>query len=258
MGAVDLGTVFTPLDFRLFVAIIVIGAVGGIAYDAIGRKKIAAYRYEIEWKRGYGRGNPTGESGAHVFLRVLFGNILSSGEIASCNDRHLDSARRGAHILLFYGLILAVISMLGRAAFFPTLNAYPISNPWVLATEVGYAMFLAGGLSMLFFRVNVRSEMNSMGHTIRADMFILSMVAASIMQFILFAADWSGSTIAAHAALYIFIPVTAFPFLSMAWSKFPHIVYKPAFALRRELDEAMGYSHLPSPSKDNFIKKQAR
>jgi hypothetical protein len=186
---------------------------------------------------------------------VLIRNIAFSGEIASCTEPSLDRVRRVAHMLLFWGFIISALSMLSKALVYPTLNVYPLSNPFEVATNLGDVMLLAGGLLMLFMRVNIRLERDSMMKSVRADMFIFSVMLAVVFQFILELADVSGSLIATEIALIFYLPVTAFPFLSMAWSKFPHIIYKPLYAMHREIDAAEGYSHLPSPSKVSYIRE---
>ncbi|MEM3851972.1 MAG: hypothetical protein QXP70_03130 [Methanomassiliicoccales archaeon] len=254
MDPVSLDPYFPPAAFRIYLVILIAGAVGGILYDAIWKKKIVTYAREIEWKRSFGKGDASNRSRFSVAISVLFRNIFSSGEIASCEERSVDVPRRVAHLLLFWGLIVSALSMLVRAFIFPTLNDFPFTNGLVISTVVGYVMLLAGGLTMLFFRVNVRSELQPVLSSSRADLFLYSVIAATLVQFLLLGAQFSGNSAFAIGALVVYVPVTAIPFLTMAWSKFPHIIYKPFYAFRRELDMAEGYSHLPSPSKTNFIK----
>lgn len=256
MVAVNISTLFPPAYFRLFVLILVLGAVFGVLYDVYGRKKIKAYEEERKWKRSFGR-TPVehNTSRLSIIMRVLISNVGLSGEIASCTEPALDRPRRAAHLLLFWGFIISALSMLGKAFVYPTLNAFPLSNPLEAGTNAGNAMLLAGGLIMLFMRVNIRSERDSMFGAVRADMFLFSVMLAVVFQFVLELADISGSIAATEIALIFYLPITAFPFLSMAWSKFPHIIYKPMHAIFREIDEAEGYSHLPSPSKVSFIRE---
>jgi hypothetical protein len=256
MVAVNINMFLPASYFRLYVLILVLGAVLGILYDAVGRGKLKAYRHEREWKRSFGgTAGETHASHASVITRVLIRNILFSGEIASCREANIDRPRRAAHLLLFWGFIISALSMLLKAFVYPTLNASPLTNPLEISTNTGNAMLLLGGLLMLFMRVNVRSEKDSMFRLIRADMFLFSVILAIIFQFILEFVDLSGSLLATEIVLILYLPVTAFPFLSMAWSKFPHIVYKPIYAMHREIDAADGYSHLPNPSKVSFIKE---
>ncbi|MCL5252520.1 MAG: hypothetical protein M1351_00280 [Candidatus Thermoplasmatota archaeon] len=256
MAAVNIDVFFPSDYFRLFVLILVLGAILGVMYDALVRKKIRAYEQERAWKRSFGRVSG-GKHVSHssVIMRVLLRNIAFSGEIASCNEKGVDIPRRIAHLLLFWGFIVSALSMLSKAFVYPTLNASPISNPLEIATNTGNTMLLLGGILMLFMRVNVRSEKDSIFRSIRADMFLFSIMLAVVFQFILEFADLSGSLVATEIALIFYLPVTAFPFLSMGWSKFLHIIYKPVYAIHREIDSADGYSHLPSPSKVSFIKE---
>jgi hypothetical protein len=256
MAAVNIDMFLPSGYFRLYVLILVLGAILGVLYDALGRGKIRAYGQERTWKRSFGR-TAVDEHVSHtsIITRVLIRNIAFSGEIASCNETEVDRPRRIAHLLLFWGFIISALSMLSKVFVYPTLNAFPLSNPLEIATNTGNAMLLLGGILMLFMRVNVRSEKDSMLHSIRADMFLFSVMLAVVFQFILEFADLSGSVVATEIALIFYLPVTAFPFLSMAWSKFLHIVYKPIYAMHREIDAADGYSHLPAPSKVSYIKE---
>ncbi|MEE8439415.1 MAG: hypothetical protein V3S07_07480, partial [Micropepsaceae bacterium] len=47
-------------------------------------------------------------------------------------------------------------------------------------------------------------------------------------------------------ALYIFS--TTFLFVSVSWSKFAHMFYKPVMAYQRRVEEADGSSNLPPPA----------
>jgi hypothetical protein len=54
-------------------------------------------------------------------------------------------------------------------------------------------------------------------------------------------------------ALYIFF--TTLLFISVPWSKFAHMFFKPAVAFQRRIEEATGASDLPRPTTENFIRR---
>jgi len=258
MTAIDINSFFPGLYFRIYFLILALAAVAGVLYDALGKDKIFSYNSEREWKRSFGRGAGKNVSKFSVMANVLLKNVAMSGEIASCANRHLDRVRRAAHLLLFWGFVVAVLFTLLKALFYPTLNAVPLTQPYEMGVITGFAMLLAGGLIMMSMRVNVRSEGDSLGTVIRADLFLISIITAVIVQFAMLLVDLSGSLPATQLMLIIYLVGTSLPFVTMAWSKFPHIIYKPVYAIHREMDAALGYSHLPSPSTENFIKRKEK
>ena len=79
---------------------------------------------------------------------------------------------------------------------------------------------------------------------------ILSVALALVWHF---AQTRFGHTLTTRTLFTIYIVVTTFLFLSVPWSKFAHMFYKPVVAFQRRVEEANGSSDLPSPSTENFI-----
>jgi hypothetical protein len=102
--------------------------------------------------------------------------------------------------------------------------------------------------------VNVAFDGDSPFHLGRADLFIGSVLAS-----MMFALVWHcmqatiGNTVSTLIVFGIYIFFTTLLFISVPWSKFAHMFFKPAVRFQRRIEEATGASDLPSPSTENFI-----
>jgi hypothetical protein len=136
---------------------------------------------------------------------------------------------------------------------------YPAPNPPIPALlpvlwNLGALMVLAGGCWFFFFiRVDVAKEGHSPFRLVRADLFIVSLLAS-----VAFALFWeivqaAGNQTATRIAFGIYIFFTTLLFVGVPWSKFAHMFYKPAAAFQRRVEEADGSSSLPRPSEIRYI-----
>ena len=130
-------------------------------------------------------------------------------------------------------------------------------TPTVLPTlwMIGALMILVGGLWFFFFlRVNVAYDGDSPFHIGRADMFVgfllLSIGFALVWHFV---QTGYGNPAASWILFGIYIFFTTLLFVSVPWSKFAHMFFKPAVAFQRRVEEANGSSDLPRPSTENYI-----
>jgi hypothetical protein len=63
----------------------------------------------------------------------------------------------------------------------------------------------------------------------------------------------AGSPTATKIVFGIYIFFTTVLFVSVPWSKFAHMFYKPAAAFQKRVEEANGSSNLPRPADVNNI-----
>ena len=115
--------------------------------------------------------------------------------------------------------------------------------------HLGALSVCVGGYWFWFFiRVDVAAEGNSPFRIVRADLFILSLLASTTLGLIwavLQAMDSSWATV----LLGSYLIATTVLFGSVPWSKFSHMFYKPAAALQKRVEEANGYRrNLPAPA----------
>jgi hypothetical protein len=161
--------------------------------------------------------------------------------------------RRLSHLLMMYGFFLYLITTVVMIFCYPV----DVSTPTILPTlwTVGALMILVGGLWFFFFlRVNVAYDGASPFHLGRADLFVGSLIAS-----VAFALVWhfvqaaGGSPTATWILFGLYMFFTTLLFVSVPWSKFAHMFFKPAVAFQRRVEEANGSSDLPRPSTENYI-----
>jgi len=161
--------------------------------------------------------------------------------------------RRLSHLLMMYGFLLYLLTTLVM------IFAYPAgaSTPAILPTlwTLGALMIVLGGLWFFFFlRVNVAYDGASPFSLGRADLFVGSLVVS-----VAFALPWHylqatiGDATATRIVFGIYIFFTTLLFVSVPWSKFAHMFFKPAVAFQRRVEEANGSSDLPGPASENHI-----
>jgi len=188
---------------------------------------------------------------------------LSGGETASLAMKTIAEAavsgefckwpRRISHLLMMYGFLLYLITTVAM------IFAYPAgaSTPAILPTlwSVGALMILAGGLWFFFFlRVNVAYDGASPFHLGRADLFVgplLVSIAFALLWHFMQSTYGDATSTRILFGLYIFF--TTLLFVSVPWSKFAHMFFKPAVAFQRRVEEANGSSDLPSPAAERHI-----
>jgi len=171
-------------------------------------------------------------------------DVLASGEF--CNPR-----RRIAHLLTMYGFILYLVTTAVMVFVYPTTaTATPplVVQLWWL----GGLMTLAGGYWFWFFiRVDVAAEGNSPLRVVRADLFILSLLASVTLGLVWAWLQARGSA-AAGVLFGLYIVATAVLFGGVYWSKFAHMFFKPAAAFEKRVSKASGtFANLPLQTRDD-------
>jgi hypothetical protein len=101
--------------------------------------------------------------------------------------------------------------------------------------------------------VNVAKEGHSPFRLMRADLFILSLLASVSFALIWEVVQATAGLMATQIVFGIYIFFTTLLFVGVPWSKFAHMFYKPAAAFQRRVEEANGSSSLPRPSSVNNI-----
>jgi hypothetical protein len=236
---------FSPLVLQAYVILMTFAVVVGTLFDVYhkGSAKFFAQRRERSQAAA---------------LRRLSGGETASLAIATIAEAAISGEfckwpRRLSHLLMMYGFLLYVTTTAVMIFAYPTDASTPVMLPTLWT--VGILMILVGGLWFFFFlRVNVAYDGASPFHLGRADLFVGSLLAsvasALIWHFMQTAYEPAASTWAVFG-LYLFF--TTLLFVSVPWSKFAHMFFKPAVAFQRRVEEASGSSDLPSPGVENFI-----
>ena len=105
---------------------------------------------------------------------------------------------------------------------------------------LGGLMVCVGGYWFWFFiRVDVAAEGQSPFRVMRADLFILSLLASVTLGLVWAFLQARGSA-ASGAVFGLYILATTVLFGSVPWSKFAHMFFKPAAALEKRVSRANG------------------
>ena len=227
---------------QIYVVAMFLLVIGATIFDVI-HKKSAKYFFNnsVKAKKSATRNVNSGEKASLAF-KTATNEVLTSSEF--CSTR-----RRLAHLLTMYGFVLFVIATAVMIFSYSTPNSVTPSI-WPLLWHLGAAMLCLGGYWFWFFiRVDVASEGNKWYRVMRADLFVLSLIAMAT-----FALIWSyllSNQVAVWQTLFfvLFIISSTVLFGGVLWSKFAHMFYKPAAAYQKRVTKADGSrENLPEPA----------
>lgn len=217
---------FPAIVMQTYVIVMVLLVIGGTVIDMI-HKRSAEYFFENS-KKQQKNATKTVTSGDKAGLAVatVANEVLTSAEFAN-------PKRRLSHLLTMYGFILFVVSTAVQIFSYPTAAD---AGMWPVLWHLGAAMLAIGGYWFWFFiRVDVSSEGNPWYRVVRADMFIVSLLATAT-----FALLWSFSGGGVSLMLGLFILSSTVLFAGVLWSKFAHMFFKPAAAFQKRVAHADG------------------
>ena len=179
-----------------------------------------------------------------VIFKTVVSDIATTSELGA-------GKRRVAHLLGMYGTILFWIGSIIMIFCYATPSS-ETPSVWPIIWHVGAIMTVLGGSWFWFFlRVDVYSEAQPWYRIIKADLFVLALLASSF-----FGLAWSflqslnlNDRWDDKVFLILFILSNLVLFGGVYWSKFAHMFYKPGAALQKNLAEADGSrDNLPPPA----------
>ncbi len=247
----ELSVLVPPTVMQVYVVIMIILVAGGTLFDIL-HKKSAKYFFN-NWRKAKNSGARQVGGGEAVSLAVQTVVVegLMSGEF--CNAR-----RRIAHLLTMYGFLAYVITTAVMVFCYATPDS---PGPAILPVLwwIGGLLICAGGYWFWFFiRVDVAAEGNSPFRVVRADLFILSLLASATLGLIWAYAQAKGS-VWTNGWFGLYVIATTVLFGSVPWSKFSHMFFKPAAAIQKRMAEADGSrSNLPAPADKPEVFGSAR
>ena len=192
------------------------------------------------------------ESQARAKRRLDAGDTISAAIAtvaeASVSGEFCKWPRRISHLFMMYGFFLYIVTTV-LMVFAYTAAVLPAL--WTL----GAVMILIGALWFFFFlRVNVAYDGASPFHLGRADLFVGSLIVSVVFALVWQYMQASGAGVTAARIVFgIYIFFTTLLFVSVRWSKFAHMFFKPAVAFQRRIEEAQGSSDLPGPAVQSHI-----
>jgi hypothetical protein len=225
----------SPAVMQAYVVVMFVLVVAGTLADVV-HKGSARYFFQNMRRAKAKAAQPVGGGElVSIAVQTAVVDVLASGEF--CNPR-----RRIAHLLGMYGFVLYVL-----ATVVLVFNA-SASTIWVQLWWLGGLMICVGGYWFWFFiRVDVAAEGNSPFRLIKADLFILSLLASAT-----FGLLWAATGGGLGVLFGLYILATTVLFAGVPWSKFAHMFFKPAAAFEKRVSRANGSAeNLPTQTRDD-------
>ena len=234
-----------PEVMQTYVIVMIALVVGGTLFDVI-HKGSARYFFN-NWRSG--RKNAEKEVGGgqmmSIAVKTAVVDVMASGEF--CNPM-----RRIAHLLGMYGFIAYVVATIVMVFNYASPGAATPAH-WPALWYIGAAMICVGGYWFWFFiRADVSAEGQSPFRFVQADLFILSLLGSATFGLLWAYFQTSGGGAWAVVFLILYLLATTTLFVSIPWSKFSHMFFKPAAAFEKRVSKADGSAdNLPTLTRED-------
>jgi len=238
----ELSSTIPSIVLQLFVIVMIVLVAAGTLFD-IAHKKNMKYFFENYKKAKTGATKKLRSAEvASIVTKTIASDILTTAELGA-------GQRRAAHLLGMYGSIIFWIS----SAIMIFCYASPDANTpkvFPLLWHIGAIMTCLGGYWFWFFlRVDVSAEANPWHRIVRADLFVLSLLATATLGLIWSYLQSAGILGWDKLFLVLFGLSNIVLFGGVYWSKFAHMFYKPGAAIQKNLSAADGFrDDLPAPA----------
>jgi len=234
----------SPAMMQTYVIVMVLLVVAGTLFDIVHKGSARYFFQNMRKSKAKAKKQVGGGELVSIAVQTAVVDVMTSGEF--CNMR-----RRIAHLLTMYGFVLYVVTTALMVFCYPTsATAMPAIVPqlWWL----GGLMVCVGGYWFWFFiRVDVAAEGGSPLRLMKADLFVLSLLASVTLGLVwawMQTRGMAGSTV----LFGLYILATTVLFGSVAWSKFAHMFFKPAAAFEKRVSRANGTAeNLPTLTRDD-------
>jgi hypothetical protein len=229
----------SPAVMQAYVVIMIVLVAVGTLFEVVHKGSARYFFQNMRKSKAKGAKPVGGGELVSIAVQTAVVDVLASGEF--CNPK-----RRLAHLLGMYGFVLYVLSTV-VLVFDAAAGAI-----WAQLWWLGGLMICVGGYWFWFFiRVDVAAEGHSPFRIVRADLFILSMLASATLGLLWAWAQAKGSP-GALVMFGLYILATTVLFGSVPWSKFAHMFFKPAAAFEKRITRADGTAeNLPTQTRDD-------
>jgi hypothetical protein len=240
----ELSATLSPFVIQVYIICMIILVAGATLIDTI-HKGSAKYFFN-NWQKSKSKSAKKVSGGEMISIAVQTAvvDVMASGEF--CNMR-----RRIAHLLTMYGFIIYAVTTFIMVFWYPT-PAMPTPAILPQLWWLGALAVCVGGYWFWFFiRVDVAAEGNSPFRVVRADLFILSLLASVTLALVWAFLSASGSSWT-MIALAAYVLASTVLFGTVLWSKFAHMFFKPAAAFEKRMSKANGTrNNLPEMADRN-------
>ena len=232
------------IAMQTFVIVMGLLVIIGTLVDIIHKKNVKYFFENAKKAKKSAKKTLTSGEKATVVIKTIATDIATTSELGA-------GKRRAAHLLGMYGTILFWI---GSTIMIFCYVDSSLNTPsvWPTIWHVGAIMTVLGGSWFWFFlRVDVYSEAQPWYRIIKADLFVLALIASSLfgliwsfLQSLNLSDRWDDKVF-----LVLYVVSNLILFGGVYWSKFAHMFYKPGAAIQKNLAEADGSrDNLPPPA----------
>ena len=227
-----------PLFMQGYLVLMVLAVVTGTAFD-LYHKRSAQFFVQQRTRSRAAATRPLSSADTAAIAARTLNEIATSGEF--CNP-----SRRASHVLMSYGFVLYLLTTIVLVFGYPADPLTPAVVP--VLWNIGALMVLIGGYWFFFFlRVDVVREGHPPWHLMRADLFIVSLLASVTFALLFEAVAMLHNVAMTQLVFGVYLLFTTLLFATVPWSKFAHMFYKPVVAFQKKREEADGSSDLPTP-----------
>ena len=234
----NLAELVSPIIMQGFVLAMVGLVILGTLIDIIHKKNVKYFFNNAKKAKKSAKINLTNTQRTSVILKTVAHDIATTAELGR-------GKRRVAHVLGMYGTIIFWVTSALLVFSFPNAGS---STPSSLTVRwhVGAIMTCLGGFWFwLFLRVDVLAEAHPWYRIIKADLFVLALLACATFGLAWSYTQFSGMVKLSYLFLVLYVTSNLVLFGGVYWSKFAHMFYKPGAAIQKNLAEADG-------SRDNL------
>ncbi len=238
----ELSALIPSAVMQTYVIVMIALVVGGTLFDVI-HKQSAKYFFQAGRKsEKQATREVAGGEKMSLAIQTAASEVLTSSEF--CNP-----GRRIAHLLGMYGFVAYLVATIVMVFAYPT-STYSTPAIWPALWCIGALMVCVGGYWFWFFiRVDVAAEGNSPFRLVRADLFIVSLLASVTLGLIWAYLQANTSSALTTVFLGLYLIATTVLFAGIPWSKFSHMFFKPAAAYQKRIENANGSRrNLPAPA----------
>ncbi len=243
-----LSEIIPPVFMQVYVVLMIFAVAFGTLFDLYHKRSAEFFFLRRQKSKAAAQRRLAAWEIASLAIRTIGTEIATSGEFCKWG-------RRVSHLLMSYGFVIYLITTIVMVFVYPTAARTP--NVVTALWNIGALMVLIGGFWFFFLlKVNVAYEKQSPFRLIRADLFIGSLLASVAFGLIWhFVQTVDGGAAATQVLFYFYIFFTTLLFVSVPWSKFAHMFYKPMAAFQKRVEEADGSSDLPRPAESSNIQR---
>ena len=237
-----LSDLMSPIAMQGFVITMIGLVVIGTLLDIIHKKNVKYFFNNAKKAKKSAKVQLTNAQRTSVILKTIAHDIVTTSELGR-------GKRRIAHVLGMYGTIIFWLTSVLMIFSFPVAGEDTPSSLTIM-WHVGGIMTCLGGYWFWFFlRVDVYSEAQPWYRIIKADLFVLALLACSTFGLAWSYTQYSEMVGLSYLFLILFIVSNLVLFGGVYWSKFAHMFYKPGAAIQKNLAEADGSrDNLPPPA----------